>query len=72
MKTTSTLGHPRPPRGAERGAAILTALVFIALGVIILLGNLGYIPLDWDLIWRLWPTVLIYLGAVRILRYVGV
>ncbi len=54
-----------------RGGAVW-GLVLIALGVIILLGNLGYFQFDWDVLWRLWPTVLIYLGVVRILRYIGV
>ncbi|MGH7751699.1 MAG: hypothetical protein ACREN5_02685 [Gemmatimonadales bacterium] len=40
-------------------------------------GGVGKYLLDfsgfsWDVIWRLWPTVLIYLGLVRILRYVAV
>lgn len=43
---------------------LLIALIFIGLGVLFLVANLGY--LDWDFVaavWRLWPLALILLGV---------
>jgi hypothetical protein len=37
-------------------------LILIALGLLILLGNLGYIHSGWRLIWNLWPLILIFWG----------
>jgi fatty acid desaturase len=45
-------------------------LIMIALGGLLLLANAGY-GIDWDILWRLWPAILIYAGLVRILRYAG-
>jgi hypothetical protein len=41
-------------------------------GILLLLGNLGYGGITWDLLWRLWPGILIYAGFVRIFEYLGV
>ncbi len=51
-----------------RGAGIV-GIILILLGVLVLLGNMGYLGVNWDVIWRLWPAILIYLGLVRIVRY---
>lgn len=50
-----------------RGGALL-GLILVVVGGLVLLGNLGYLGIDWDVIGRLWPAVLIYLGLVRIVR----
>jgi len=47
----------------------LVGIMLILLGALVLLGNMGYLGVDWDVIWRLWPAILIYLGLVRIVRY---
>lgn len=47
-------------------------LILVALGALVLLGNLGYGGIAWDDLWRLWPGVLIYAGLVRIFEYLGV
>lgn len=48
------------------------AVILIVLGALLLLGNLGYGGANWDVIWRLWPLILVYSGLVRILEYLGV
>lgn len=48
------------------------AVILIVLGALLLLGNLGYGGVNWDVIWRLWPLILVYAGLVRILEYLGV
>ena len=47
-------------------------VILIALGALVLLGNMGYGGIDWDVIWRLWPGFLIYAGLVRIFESMGV
>lgn len=37
-------------------------LILIALGLVILLSNLGYIHSGWRIIWNLWPLILIFWG----------
>ena len=46
-------------------------VILAAVGVLLLLGNFGYGGVTWDLIWRLWPGILIYAGFVRIFEYLG-
>jgi hypothetical protein len=47
-------------------------LLLAAVGVLLLLGNFGIGGVTWDLLWRLWPGILIYAGFVRIFEYLGV
>jgi len=56
---------PTPPRyRSHRGqSSFFLPLLLIAVGVLLLLSNLGYLPWSaWDTLWRLWPVVLIALG----------
>lgn len=57
---------PEPPlRRRPHGGhpSFFLPLLLIAVGVLLLLSNLGYLPWSaWDTIWRLWPVVLIALG----------
>jgi hypothetical protein len=47
---------------------LLGPLVLIALGVLLLLTNLGYLPRDtWRTLWQFWPVLLILLGAELLL-----
>jgi hypothetical protein len=47
----------------KRGNKVFWALVLIAVGVLILLNNLGYIRED---IIRYWPVIIILLGVKRL------
>jgi len=47
-------------------------ILLAAVGVLVLLGNFGYVGVTWDLVWRLWPGILIYAGFLRIFEYLGV
>jgi hypothetical protein len=50
-------------RRYRRRGGFAWPLMLIALGVIFLLNNLGYLDWNvWDLIWRLWPVLLIAIG----------
>ncbi len=51
---------------------VVWGIVLVGVGVLLLLGNLGYGGITWDLLWRLWPGILIYAGFVRIFEYLGV
>ncbi len=65
-------GHRRMQRFVR--LSLLTAVstyLLIVLGGVLLLVNLGFGGVDWDVVWRLWPAILIYAGLVRILRYVS-
>ncbi len=33
-------------------------LILIGAGLVFLLGTQGYLTVDWDAIWRLWPALL--------------
>jgi hypothetical protein len=55
-----------------RSREIMWGLALAAVGVLLLLGNLGYGGVTWDLLWRLWPGILLYAGFVRIFEYLGV
>lgn len=46
-------------------------IILAALGILLLLGNFGYGGITWDLLWRLWPGILIYAGLLRIFEYLG-
>lgn len=41
---------------------IFWAIILIFLGLIILIGNLGWIDFNWSTIWQLWPLILIIWG----------
>jgi len=47
-------------------------VILIILGLVILVANFGVFGITWDVIWRLWPTILIYAGLVRIVRYFNI
>jgi len=47
-------------------------LILVVLGALVLFANLGYGGFSWDVVWRLWPGLLIYGGLVRIFEYLGV
>jgi hypothetical protein len=50
-------------RGRRRRPSFFWPLVLVSAGVLLLLSNLGYLPGDsWNLLWRLWPLLLIALG----------
>jgi hypothetical protein len=58
QEPTEDVGRPRrsPP-------SFFWPLVLIGGGVVLLLANLGYLPWQsWNLIWRLWPLLLVALG----------
>jgi len=54
-----------------RTRSMTWGVILIALGAVVLLGDLGYGGFDWDVVWRLWPGFLIYAGLVRIFDYLG-
>ncbi len=50
----------KPPR---RPPSFFWPLVLIGAGVVLLLSNLGYLPWrSWNVLWRLWPLLLVALG----------
>lgn len=55
-----------------RSRDVVWGLILLVLGALLLLGNFGYGGLNWDVVWRLWPGILIYAGLVRIFEYLGV
>jgi len=43
--------------------------VLIGAGVLLLLSNLGYLPWQsWNVLWRLWPLLLIGVGVLIIAK----
>jgi len=56
------ISHLLRPKGSR---SILSASIWISVGAIILLSNLGYIGFD---IWDLWPVVLVIVGLSLILK----
>jgi hypothetical protein len=47
----------------RRGPSIFWPVLLVAVGVILLLSNLGYVPWrSWNVLWRLWPVLLVALG----------
>ena len=54
-------GESRGP--GRRPPSVFWPLVLISAGVLLLLTNLGYLPWEsWNLVWRLWPVLLVALG----------
>jgi hypothetical protein len=55
---------PRVTRKPKRHSpSVFLPLVLIVAGVLLLLSNLGYLPWQsWNLLWRLWPLLLVGLG----------
>jgi len=52
------------PRPRRRPPSFFWPLVLIGAGVVLLFSNLGYIPWSsWNVLWRLWPLLLIALGV---------
>lgn len=38
---------------------------FVTIGVLLLLGNLRYLQIDWSYSWRMWPLILIFWGLSK-------
>ncbi|MBN1261661.1 MAG: hypothetical protein JXB35_13380 [Anaerolineae bacterium] len=54
--------RPIPPQRRPT-PSLFWPVVLIVGGILILLGNLGYLPEpSWNLLWRLWPVLLIAMG----------
>jgi hypothetical protein len=52
--------QPAPPR---RAFSVFWPIVLIGAGVVLFLANIGYLPdLSWNVLWRLWPLLLIGMG----------
>jgi predicted membrane protein len=56
----------RPTRRFDQRAGFLPGLVLVTIGTVMLLDHLGYIQAD--RLWRLWPLILIVVGAVKLFR----
>ncbi len=57
----SPANAPRPPQ--RHTPSLFWPIVLIVSGILLLLSNLGYLPEpSWNLLWRLWPVILIALG----------
>jgi len=56
------LSHLVRPRGSR---SVVGGVIWIAIGAVVLLGNLGYLSVE---IWDLWPVVLVIVGVGLILR----
>lgn len=54
-----------------RTGSALVGLILIVIGGVFLLDSFGYVGLDWDVVWRLWPLVLVYLGLRSIFEHFG-
>jgi hypothetical protein len=55
---------PSPAPKGHRRPSLFWPLVLIGAGVMLLLSNLGYVPWSsWNVLWRLWPVLLIALGV---------
>ena len=53
----------QPQRTYRRRGGFVWPLVLISLGAIFLLNNFNVLSWDvWDLIWRLWPVLLVAIG----------
>lgn len=51
------------PAGRSRGRSLFGPVFLIGVGVIFLLDNLNLIaPVDWTVVWRYWPLLLIFIG----------
>ncbi len=61
MSNQNYTNAPHPPR--RRIPSLFWPIVLIVAGILFLLSNLGYLPEpSWNLLWRLWPVILIALG----------
>lgn len=58
----------RPPRRdrGQRQPGILPGLILVGIGTVILLDHMGFIASD--RLWRLWPLILIVVGAVKFFK----
>jgi predicted membrane protein len=56
----------RPTRRFDQRAGFLPGLVLVTIGTVILLDHMGFIPAD--RLWRLWPLILIVVGAVKFFK----
>ena len=56
--------QPKDSRVAkQRTSKALLAVIIIFLGITFLFNNFGILPWSaWDLIWRFWPIVLVFVG----------
>lgn len=54
-----------------RSRDTMWGVILAAVGGLLLLANFGYGGVIWDVLWRLWPGILIYAGFVRIFEYLG-
>lgn len=43
-------------------STIFWGVLFVLIGGLFLLNNLGYICVDWTTVWRLWPMILVFWG----------
>lgn len=61
-----TGGTSHKPR--QSPPSVFWPLVFIAAGIFLLLANLGYLSGElWDVLWRLWPLLLVALGVDQLI-----
>ena len=58
----------RPYRRHRRSGTILTAFVFIAVGIILLCVNTGWMPVEYKRIFISWQMLLIFIGVVKFFR----
>lgn len=58
-------GRPRRS-GRDVRPGILPGLILVCIGTVILLDHMGFIPAD--RLWRLWPVILIFAGAMKFFR----
>jgi hypothetical protein len=65
MNASSTLAdRPERPERPERHGGLVGPAILVALGVLFLLNNLGYLSWGiWDTLLRLWPVLLIAAGV---------
>lgn len=61
--------HPEPVEGRSRRVSLVGPVILIGLGVVFLLNSLGLLAWSvWDVIFRLWPVLLIAVGLEIILN----
>ena len=61
--TREAATSPAPPQRRRRPPSFFWPLILVGSGVLLLLSNLGYVPWgSWNVLWRLWPLLLIALG----------
>jgi predicted membrane protein len=59
-------GRPGRRDGQLHRGGVLPGLILVFIGTVILLDHMGYIPAD--RLWRLWPLILIVVGAVKFFK----